>query len=505
MKNLARLGVIAFASLYPSLMAQFEAPLLSRIQPNLVNPGGKSIAMGGAFVSIADDATAALANPAGLWQLTRYEVALSGKYFNFSPTFASQEWEGNRSTGKYSLSQSSIEYKPESNVTDLEFVSVVIPVSRRISVAAYYGANLRYKIDATKTFSEDFRYFSITEDASNVLSIDESGSFDLRNQLFGLSAGARYRMFSIGAGVTFNQLKYKLSGPGSSGQHLFFVNQDNLDASGDQLPGQDLAYKTEVTAGVESGTKIGFVLGARVLLYEPNSLALGISFRKSARYNVKYSVRALLPNQTSPFVEFGCGKATGDAVMNASACGTLGVPDDLSIGISVNPVPPLTLALEGQRIWYSDLTNGYVPLFVYCQTRGVSSCPANMRAVSNATVDDGTVFRAGAEYTFVFASNSRLSIRGGYYYEPAHGMKVDLYPDANADRRADSDTPAEVSSPPFTSAYRTLFDGAKAENHVSFGFGYSPSSSWAFDLAGDYSKSSQYFVLSGVYRWGSPK
>ena len=36
------------------------------LQFNFINPGGRSLAMGGAFVSLANDATAAQANPAGL-------------------------------------------------------------------------------------------------------------------------------------------------------------------------------------------------------------------------------------------------------------------------------------------------------------------------------------------------------------------------------------------------------------------------------------------------------
>lgn len=485
--------------------AQFEAPILSKIQPNLVNPGGKSIAMGGAFVSMADDATAALANPAGLPQLTRYEFGISGKYFAFTPTLVSSEWVGSRTTGNYQLTANSTEYEPEGSVTDLEFASFVFPVSKKFSLAAYYAVNLRYKSDTAKTFSGDFRSFVISEDASNVLSIDESGIFDMRNEMFGISAGYRYRMVSFGAGINFNRLKYQLTGPGTNGAHQFFVNQDNLDSSGSQIPGTDRAYRTEVSVDVDSGAELGWVLGMKADLYEPNAVALGISYRKGAKFDVAYSVRALIPGQSAPFADFGCGRSSGDAVQNASACGTLEVPDDLSIGISASIVPRLMVALEFQKVWYSNLNDGFVPLFAFCQSRGPGACPADKRAISKGETEDGNVFRAGAEYTLLLSSSSRLSLRGGYYREPAHGMTVSLYPDANSDRRADSGAPVDVSSPPFSSAYKKLFDGGEAEDHFSFGAGFSPSSSWSIDVAGDVSSSSQYFVLSGFFRWGSPK
>ena len=40
------------------------------------NPGARSMGLGGAFVALADDATAALANPAGLVQLAAPEVSI---------------------------------------------------------------------------------------------------------------------------------------------------------------------------------------------------------------------------------------------------------------------------------------------------------------------------------------------------------------------------------------------------------------------------------------------
>ncbi len=43
------------------------------------NPGARSLGFGGAFVALADDATAAFANPAGLVQLLEPEVSIEGR------------------------------------------------------------------------------------------------------------------------------------------------------------------------------------------------------------------------------------------------------------------------------------------------------------------------------------------------------------------------------------------------------------------------------------------
>ncbi len=50
--------------------------------PNPVGSGARAIGMGGAFISVADDATAASWNPAGLTNLKQKEISIVGSYFS---------------------------------------------------------------------------------------------------------------------------------------------------------------------------------------------------------------------------------------------------------------------------------------------------------------------------------------------------------------------------------------------------------------------------------------
>jgi long-subunit fatty acid transport protein len=52
-----------------------QAPVT--LEYSLSNPGARSLGFGGAFAALADDATAAFANPAGLVQLSRPEVEVA--------------------------------------------------------------------------------------------------------------------------------------------------------------------------------------------------------------------------------------------------------------------------------------------------------------------------------------------------------------------------------------------------------------------------------------------
>ena len=56
---------------------------MSSFDFNFDNPGARAVGMGGAFISLVDDATAAQSNPAGLVVLTRPEISTEFKYTEF--------------------------------------------------------------------------------------------------------------------------------------------------------------------------------------------------------------------------------------------------------------------------------------------------------------------------------------------------------------------------------------------------------------------------------------
>ena len=50
------------------------------LQFDFLNPGARSLALGSAFIAVADDATAAFTNPAGLTFLVKPEVSAEIRY-----------------------------------------------------------------------------------------------------------------------------------------------------------------------------------------------------------------------------------------------------------------------------------------------------------------------------------------------------------------------------------------------------------------------------------------
>src|SRR5262245_31586642 len=77
----------------PPAFAQRDAEI--PIQFDFINPGARSLALAGAFIGLADDATAAATNPAGLVQLARPEISVEGRGWKFITDFV----EGGRLSG----------------------------------------------------------------------------------------------------------------------------------------------------------------------------------------------------------------------------------------------------------------------------------------------------------------------------------------------------------------------------------------------------------------------
>jgi hypothetical protein len=496
LKKLVRSGALAalFAAAL-SARAQVESPLLSKVQLNVVNPGGKSLAMGGAFVSLADDPTAALANPAGLPQLGSWELGISGKGFRFEPRLDTANFFQEGATLAPELSSVDT-YQPSKNTTDLEFVSVVVPIVKDVTFAAYRAVNLRYQLDSDALQVGGFgvpnyRVFSINVGGREAISVDEQGGLDLRSTVWGASVGGRFGAVSVGGGLTFNTLKYDLTGGANGPAHLFIANADNLGNPNAANP----YLETSVTSDVTSGTKIGWSLGARAVLDEAHAIAVGGVYRHSPTFDVSYAISARNAAGTT-VASFSCGHDDPNVVgSGASACGTFRVPDDFSFGISGRVIPRVLLAFDIQRIRYSQLNEGYVPIFAYRYGAGNAN-----RAIGRGESEDGTLPRAGIELALVATPGSEIVLRGGWYHEPAHGTKVPLYADESPrDRVPDSGTP--VNAIPITQAYATTFDGGRSENHYSFGFGASFARRYSIDVAFDLSRTTKSAVVSAFARF----
>lgn len=474
--------------------AQFESALMSKLQLNLVNPGGKSQAMGGAFVSLADDPTAAIANPAGLWQLQSWQVGLSGKNFWYQPTLGSTIYNRQSPSSAFQLDPvTSLAYEPSGSVASLEYFSVAGPISENVTIAAYMAVNMRYRIDAYESSTiSNYRYVGFAQqNPPSVTTYDEEGQIDITNTVYGASIGGKVGKFSGGVGFTMNHLTFDLDA-GDAGRSYRQILRTGSSGFDDVM-----------STSIDTQNRIGFIVGARYEIDERYRINIGGVYRNNPKWDIGYT-------RTRQIV---AGASRTDSCADDSRfCGTFDLPDDYSIGISAMPVKNLIFALDVERVMYSQLNDSFVPMQVYaidpskstaCDTTSQAGC--TNRAVVNGETDDVTVIRFGAEYSVLIGSGNVLSFRAGYYRDPAHAMKMRLYPDTDGDRRADPGA-AQVSIPnppgfPFDKAYELGFDGGEDEDHFTFGLGAGLGRMVAFDLSADISSQNTSATASFFLRF----
>lgn len=101
------------------------------------NPGARSMGLGGAFVALADDATAAFANPAGLVQLLEPEISVEGRSWSYETSFVQGGRTGGTPTGQGVDTVAGLRRGVSTSELDgLSFAAAVYP-RKRWSLAAY--------------------------------------------------------------------------------------------------------------------------------------------------------------------------------------------------------------------------------------------------------------------------------------------------------------------------------------------------------------------------------
>ncbi len=149
--------------------AQFAPP---QLELGLANPGARSLGIAGAFVALADDATAAFSNPAGLVQIQRLEVSLE---------LRGEVDLGGPSGGAISRTGASL----------VGFASFVYP-RKRFSLALYYHQLVDLGVSTTSVAPLTAESFWL-----------QNGSAALAMSVGGLAAAYQVREnLSVGLGVS---------------------------------------------------------------------------------------------------------------------------------------------------------------------------------------------------------------------------------------------------------------------------------------------------------------
>jgi hypothetical protein len=342
------------------------------IQFDFLNPSARSLALGSAFVALADDATASLVNPAGLIALTRPEVSFEVRYRRFEQPFLT----GGRLSGEPTgMGVDRIAGPQFTTIGDTAvapaFVSAVLPRGRlRVAGFRHELLGLEQRFASQGVFQ--WRGFDNRDTASSAvrtLDVDTYGAsaaYEFRR----LWLGGSLLIQKFGLGFEFDRFVFdEQYDPPNPERHVFRFTQD----------GDDIG--------------VGATIGALIPISGVN---VGVAYKRSPRFE---------------FSSFS-GGAVGSQQRTVD---TFKVPDTLAIGVSAMINDRFLVTTEYTRVFHSQLRSDYVVVLA----RQGESRPR----LDRFTIDDANEFHVGVEYLLPLPK--RPAIRGGFWFDPDHSVHYD--------------------------------------------------------------------------------
>lgn len=499
----ACLPVILLATLTVPVWALTDEEVFKDFRFNFSNPGARALGLGGAFIAAADDATAAQANPAALHYVDRYE---------FFAEYRSVE--GNleimrESTGSLDdLSGTSpyLDLQTVSNRADsdfLSFASFVMPfrvanhrarvaVSRQTVLSVDNSLQTDDGSEITQlTFSAADYPPWVNPDTGDIerYTVENIVNGDLDAEIVHYNLGLEYSLakdFSIGITATYATLDMTselVSETDDPRGILVSVNPRIVTGTGDFLP---LLDRATINGTDNAWTyTVGVHWHPDEAIPTPSGLSpvrFGFVYRKGAELGVDevFEQCSLDPvtNQST-----NCTSETARNVIK--------VPDRFGFGASYHTPRHWVLALEAERIKYSDLlmdyeagrnffTNGRL------QTPGATIDPTQLKYA----VDDATVFRGGAEFRSQTRGGWGYALRAGYYLAPDNRIRLEEV--NSGDAQVDA-------------LYKKVFGAGEDQDHFTAGFTLNVKGGFAVQAAGDFSDEGNQYLLSGIYRFGKSR
>jgi len=350
------------------------------LQLSFSDPGARSMGLGGAFVAMADDATAAFANPAGLVQLLKPEVSIEARNWRHSmPYTRSGRVEG--APSGFGLDVTAGVNRAESSyyTTGISFLSLVYPAGDW-SFAIY-----RHKYADLEFSGETQGVFGGGSDCCQERWYDQKMHSEQDVVSYGLAAAYRFNdSFSAGFGLVYFDAYMR-------------------------------AVTTEYLWDVDS--EIGFFgptsfLPSRMALDEHLfiddhdwTISGGFLWNLSERWRIGGVYRRGFE------VDIGSDATAGVAVDYGVPPGTVFIsnrgipvefPDVYGFGMAYRAIDGrLTLGFQWDRIDYSSIPQSI--------------------GLDDQTIDVADELHFGAEYVFLDASPV-IAIRLGTWLDPAHQM-----------------------------------------------------------------------------------
>lgn len=456
LRSLLCASLVLHVGMYVTVTAQTNEEIFEQFQFNFSTPGARASAMGRGFIGLADDATAAISNPAGLVILRQLQVYFEFKHNDLRvrrPALVDSLFTGQTSTF--------------GETTDsLSFFNIAWPISQNFTVAFTRHEFLNYQ----ERFRLAPRPIPGTKDNIELVIGGQTRAFFERSGTFdGIEAEAEFNGVSYAGTLAFN-----VPGTGNfSDTGLSFgftVSVDRLEAQASTvrfvseetvllgpslIPGGPPVYlKTGCTDVLGQGCTsfdvtssaiitnqsaiddddiaVGFTVGG--LWRQSETFAVGGVYTRSPKFNIQESFGfnpGSDPNTTPPsipslgitdpavpccFPPYIPNPFTNEPIQSFAGFPKdvpFNVPDRLGSGIVIRPIDRLQFVFDAVRIFYSDLADELAIISDFNLTSLTSD---------DFEINDATELHFGGEVA-VLQRPLALFFRAGVFTNPEHSLK----------------------------------------------------------------------------------
>ncbi|HDP36163.1 MAG TPA: hypothetical protein ENN29_13775 [Candidatus Hydrogenedentes bacterium] len=381
------IGVAALATVASIAQAQ-SVDIMS--SPNVVGSGARALGMGGAFIAIADDATAASWNPGGLTQLERPELSLVYDFKWNTEKFSS--WSHPEIGGSY-----------DANFNGFNYASAVYPIRRTIA-----GRNLVVSLNYQRQYdfdrNLDFRYRDMLGlTGGNIAGISSNIKYRQRGQLSSLSPAFGFELTQrLSLGMVLN------------------IWDESLLPENEWEIRLDERRKFHINGVMQPWSWVRFSMKEKYTGFRGINATIGALYRATDRlqfgmvYHTKFSADVNYERRVRIWGGSGSGFTTDRRRQE------IVFPSAVGVGVAYRfPNDKLTISMDvTRREWDQFLIHD--PRNRQINRRrvsGVSGLPPDQH-----DIDPVYTVRVGAEYVFVndkkAFQNILPSVRAGVFYDP---------------------------------------------------------------------------------------